>query len=226
MGSNIDIMVYFVQTMFTKQPTDDERITIIQSINNLLAQGFSEGEIKGIINRHRRRCGRETDIVRIFQNEKPDESNPNLLKPGWFYYHSELRLSPPPPKSKYDPKTRTIVREVEPYFLEMKASYTLEELVEYYCKTMGLEINPNRMTRYKAAFLSLLESYSLDLILFTIDAAADIRAQEGQSPLSNPFVLTDYMEVGELNLQTKVTASRQEGVDRIVYRHREKLFAS
>ena len=107
----------------------------------------------------------------------------------------------------------------------MKASYTLEELVEYYCKTMGLEINPNRMTRYKAAFLSLLESYSLDLILFTIDAAADIRFKKA-SPAVQPFVLTDYMEVGELNLQTKVTASRQEGVDRIVYRHREKLFAS
>ena len=81
MGSNIDIMVYFVQTMFTKQPTDDERITIIQSINNLLAQGFSEGEIKGIINRHRRRCGRETDIVRIFQNE--NRMNPIEPPKAW-----------------------------------------------------------------------------------------------------------------------------------------------
>lgn len=223
MGSNIDIMTYFVRKMFTKKPTEEEKRLIINTINQLLIEGFSEREIQLTIDKHKRIYGYERNIAKVFKNVKPGD-NKNILTPGTFYYHSELRLAPEPPVAHYNEETRNIEHKYEDYYLEMQASYTMKELIEYYCNAMGLSLNDNRIKRYSVIFNNLLDSYSIDEILFTIDAAADIRKTNGLRSLTNPFILTDYMDIGEQNMALKASLSKQQGVDKIVYRKRQAIF--
>jgi hypothetical protein len=225
MGSRIDLMVYYVKKMYTKKPNDVQRNQIITTITNALDNGYSERDIKLIIDKHGRNYGRETDITKVIQMEgKKPTDDVNLLKQDKFYYHSELRIVPGPPVTKYNPETKDFTRKQEDYYLELKASFTMSELIDYYCDTMKIKKNDANIKRFEAVFKSLLGSYKLDLILFTIDAAADIRTENHLNPLINPFNLTDYMNVGEQNFNLKVSLSKQEGVDQIVYKKREALF--
>jgi len=211
--------------MFESKPTQEQKNNIINTISNLLQNGYSDRDIKLVIDKHIRKFGVEKDITQVFddRHKKPTD-DVNLIDPNKFYYHSSLRIAPGPPTTKYNPETREITRRYEDYFLEMKASYTIKDLVKYYCETMKIKMNKHTISRYHSVFENLLSSYSLDRILFTIDAAAEIRQSNHLNPLVNPFGLTDYMHTGEENYSLKVNLSKQEGVDEIVYRKRPPIF--
>ena len=64
----------------------------------------------------------------------------------------------------------------EDYFLEIKASYTIEELTDYYIKQMKLNITGDvekERNRLRGSLTYLMEKFHIDLMLFLIDSAAN-----------------------------------------------------
>lgn len=97
----------------------------------------------------------------------------SLIKRGKFYSHKELQLVSKPPY--FDAKQGIEI--VEPFFLEIKIRYYINDLYDYYLKNIrGAFLSPKRDM---GALQSMLNQYgkgsnvqSLDMVLNMIDEAA------------------------------------------------------
>ena len=94
-----------------------------------------------------------------------------LTEDDTIYYHNELQIHSKP--GGFDPETCTIIK--QPYFLEMRYRYTMEELLNYYYDKLLVPIHFRDNKRDVGAFNHLIKSYrfetihTVDFILFIID---------------------------------------------------------
>jgi hypothetical protein len=143
----------------------------------------------------------------------------NLLEPGKFYFHPALQVAPPPPvvyqlddgtfKSSYDD---------EPFFLEIKESFTWDDLVGYFYKVMELD-GEGFKDRDMGAFKHIMKgNVNLDLILYTIDEARFQAEDVGKPRPKNPFDIRDYMDEGATVLEDRMNTCYMEGLDHVIPR--------
>lgn len=215
-----DLAFAFIERFYDEEPADAEKKRVIGEIRQLLLNGWTSEDI---VNEFRMFMGSFPDvrpnIPELFEYLR--RKNTNLLHPDRFYYHNQLRLMPGPPKRILDINTGTILKDETPYYLEMRASYTVDDLTDYYVRQSGLAIAPNERKRMIGSFNYLLKTFDVEMVLFMIDAGVNAAYSEdlGKDQLS-PLKLADYAAVAEVQLGEKRTENITAGDDRVVPRRR------
>lgn len=204
------------------------KITIMKNLEEILGGGMTGEEIEGHFDAFKKKHPKPKeayDIDDIFKwlgvsaTKKEVVHDPNnLMKPGAFYYHPALQVAPGPPiVHQLDDGSFVSSYDNEPFFLEMKDSFTYEDLVDYFHEVMGLK-GEGYKQRDVGAFKHMMKSHDLDAMLYTIDAAR-FYAEDYSKPLpKNPFDVRDYIDEGEATLEGRKNTCYMEGLDRVIPR--------
>lgn len=205
------------------------KAAIMENIEALLAGGMTEGELSTCLGDYKKAYPTDTDVYNVDdllkrmgvskkRGEIKQDPN-NLMRNGSFYYHPALQVSPPPPVIRQlDDGSFVSSYEEEEFFLEMKDSFTYEDLVNYFHSVMGIK-GEGYLQRDIGAFRHLLKSHDLDTLLYTIDAAR-FYAEDYSKPLpKNPFDVGDYIDEGESIFEERKNTCYMEGLDRVIPRN-------
>ncbi|GAK42087.1 hypothetical protein TCA2_4579 [Paenibacillus sp. TCA20] len=195
----------------------DSRIrTNISSIQKLVKDGWELEEIQAEIEKFAQdypdMVKRIYMLEEIFATKKPPK---NIMNPDIFYYHNRLRETSPAPKMRKGPDGKYI-QEVEPFFLEMKKRFTMEELLEYWYEKMNIQSNPHMIKQDEGKFNYLLGIYDLDEILFAIDEAKRIRLSWQRSLLRNAFDIEKYVDEARETISQKKNIHQIHGINRVI----------
>lgn len=207
---------YFVYYVTQSRVGVEARIkSALTAIPDLLDKGWSLFEIKQELDQFAH------DYPQVVQNiyhigEIMNKKNPpnNLIEQDVFYYHSELRNMSQPPTIKKDPETGKLVRYSEPFYLEMKVRYTMQELLNYWYSQMGITPTEHMLRQDEGKFKYILGNYTLDEVLFTIDASNVLRKERQLKPLRNAFELDKYIEDGREFIRHKQNVHKMQGINR------------
>lgn len=180
------IMNEYYRMSFGVINDNEDKITR-STIEYLIANGFSFRHILDIIDK-----SNIEEWGYLSPQSLPDELWNGLVKRDKYYYHNTLHITSKPPIWNAE----TLKVESEPFFMEIKANYTIENLLNYYYKTCKIDITLRDEKRDSGAFDFLLNKFklvenegmeTLDFILTLID---DVSSQD--RIITNPLVLQDY----------------------------------
>ena len=148
----------------------------------------------------------------------PTVNPDNLIVPGKFYYHPELQLTPPPPVITQLPNG-DFHSAYEPFYLEIKEEFTLEDVVHYFYRKVGV-LDASTIDKDKGAFKHMLKSYDVDFLLHLIDEYYAQSVDRGEELSREPFSIQSYVqEAHEVYGQRKNTCF-EGGFDRVIPRTR------
>jgi hypothetical protein len=210
----------FIKRYWDREPTREQKINIMNQFSELLMNGWTQEEIANVIRSYSHLDPTTIPNVRDLFS-KAITARGNLLVPKAFYYHPELRILPPPAKRDFDYNTGIISKPEEEYFLEMRASYTIHQLIDYF--VIKFELNPSQedMKRYIGSFKYLLKHHNIDTVLFMIDAAQNnMYTEDNDVHDFNPIKLGDYRTMAEDMLNWIRTDTKRSGDDHVVPRKR------
>lgn len=194
---------------------------IINCIMEVLNNGATSEDIIIKIKKHK---NNNQEHSKYFKSIKP---NGNLLKHSFIgdkeekvYYHNELRVIPSAPLVHFDIDSGDMKKQHQEYFLEMRASYTLDNLLEYVKKKESLVKCISNYNRTKGCFKYLLEKYDIDFLLFIIDTANEIYNSNLRS-FRNVLDITEYEDEARENYERRITECAISETNKIVYKKRE-----
>lgn len=215
-----DLVFAFLERFYEETPSDSEKHKVASEIRALLIDGWTAEAITNELRMFRGSFpGVRPDLAEMFAYLRLTQVN--LLHPDRFYFHNQLRIMPGPPKRALDLNAGIIVKEEEVYFLEMRASYTVDDLTDYYIRQSNATVPANDRKRMLGAFKYLLRTHDVELVLFMIDAGVNAVYSEdlGREQLS-PLKLADYQGVAEAQFAEKRTENIRAGDDCVVPRRR------
>jgi hypothetical protein len=216
----------YIKRFCNQEPSRDIKLEIMNQFSELLVNGWTEDEISKVVRAYKHTDPTILPSVRhMFSGQST--SRENLLVPNAFYYHPELRILPPPAKRDFDYNTGIISKAEEEYFLEMRASYTLHELIQYFVTKFELNPSPEDMKRYIGGFKYLLKQHNIDTVLFMVDAAHNnMYTEDNNTHDFNPIKLADYRTMAEDMLNWIRTDTKRSGDDHVVPRKRILSFGN
>jgi len=142
----------------------------------------------------------------------------NLMNPQRFYYHQQLQVTPPPPSLvQHKDGSFQASYELEPFYLEMRDCYTVEDLLEYFYSRMNIHERLN-VERDKGAMKHLLKSFDLDLILHLIDEAYAQSMDRGVQLPQEPFGIREYLSDAILLYEARKNTCFEGGLNRVIPR--------
>lgn len=203
-GSLQDISYDFVNYMYGNQLDMKGKEQVFLAFRLLLKNGWTMGEMYLTLNEYFQKLlddkrvithpqNPNTDVIQAFVSKKPIQRN--LLDPNKVYFHNQLRIYPAPAQVDFDYEKGTFSREEIEYYLEFRASYTIEELARYFTSRVGLcdEILGTDTNRILGGLNWLYSKFQdVELLLYMIDAAHNNVSIEGRGKLLNPSNLQDY----------------------------------
>lgn len=212
MLSIYDLAFSYINKNYTEISNND-KINIINKISEVLGNGSTSGDIN---NRIEKSNGSDREYNRFFSSIK---SSGNLLKPNKFYYHNELRIVPGPPRREWNINTGEIENVTQEYYLEMRASYTVDDIVNYIKKKEFLAKTLIDTNRAKGSINFLLKKYDVDFLLFMVDTVNDIYS--GKQKFARSLVeISEFEDESKDNYERRITESKINGDDKITPRKR------
>lgn len=207
---------YFVYHITQSRVGVEARInSALASIPRYLEQGWSLYELKSEIEQFA--LDYPQVVVNIYHMDEimgRKEPPNNLMERDVFYYHSELRNMSQPPRIVRDPVSGKMVRQVEPFYLEMKTRYTMQDLLNYWYQEAGITPNEHMIRQDEGKIKYVLGNYTLDELLFAIDVSKILRKERQQRPLRNIFELDKYIEEARESIQRKQNVHKMQGINR------------
>ncbi|MBU5262152.1 hypothetical protein [Bacillus atrophaeus] len=217
-----DLANYFVYHITKSSVGVEGRIkSALTSIPKLLDKGWSLEEIKDQLDSFA--CTYPQIVINLYHiDEIMNQIEPpnNLMEKDVFYYHSELREMSSPPKIIRDEGSGELIRQSEDFYLEMKNRYTLQDLLNYWYKKMKIKPNDHMMKQDEGKFKYILGNYTLDEVLFAIDASVILRKERQQRLLRNAFELDKYIEDAREFIRRKENMHKMGGINREFRRER------
>ena len=206
-----DLTYLYFKNFYQAVPTEEQIQWVQIQFQKALNRGFVSEELLEAMKRAKEQ--KDTRIFTLDQYLKQlTRHRKNLVKDGVFYYHNELRITSPPPTVSYDINSGELIRKVQPYFLEMVASYDVENLMAFFKSKSHLYDNQTMSdSRLKGALDWLVNQYDLESVLFMIDAAEQAIAGETAKPLKNPSNLHEFFREGKKTKELKETECKQGG---------------
>lgn len=200
----ITMVDYYLKAVSGKEQKATSKEESTKIIEASLKNGWSIKQVKHAIdNRH-------PSAIELRSILYPKN---NLISDDEIYYHSELRLLPPPPKSMIDDKGNVIYLNLdEECKVEMVRVYTMYNLLKYFYAMFSLAPNINEVRRDSGAMNYLLKVYSIDQILFMIDTAWGFIDDEDRRPPNSPLDIQAYSKVAIEAYEEKVAYDRAVGV--------------
>ncbi len=211
-----ELAAYFVNHITEATVGVEARIdNALASISALIENGWTLNDIKNELDQFKLDYPRiAINVYHIDEIMNKKEPPDNLMEPDVFYYHSELRKMSSVPVIKRDPVTKKMVRNSEPFYLEIKKRYTMKNLMDYWYKEMDIIPNEHMIRQDEGKFKYILGNYTLDEVLFSIDVSKIIRKEQQIRPLRNAFELDRYIEDAREFIQKKRNTHKMEGINR------------
>jgi hypothetical protein len=217
MQSVEELAHYFVFNITQSKVGIEARIgSAMQAIPQLLQRGWNLHDIKQQLEQFASTYPQVVaNIYHIGEIMDKIEPPNNLMEPEVFYYHNQLREVSPPTRIRKN-ESGQLVRESMPFYLEMKKCYSMKDLLNYWYEQMGITPNDHMVRQDEGKFKYILGNYTIDEVLFAIDAARAIRRDMQLRPLRNAFELDKYMEDGRQQLKAKENVHKMQGINREV----------
>jgi hypothetical protein len=220
-----DLAFNYVSMFYNVQDiTKEIKMEAINNMASLLSKGWTSTEIQYNMDFFKRKYpGQRPNLKTYFNGRAPKRRN-LLTDSNAYYYHNALRLTPSPPVVTVDYNTGEITRKVEPYFLEMRASFTIEDLYEYYLKHEDMY---NKVELSEAKYIGglkwLIDKYKLEIVLYMIDMANQAILYIDLPPFTTVMNLQDYHGAAQETFNKRVTDVKIAGDDKIVPKRRMHL---
>lgn len=212
MLSKFDLAFEYINKNY-KEISNKEKINIIKVITEVLKNGATSTDI---IKKIRMCNDNNRDYYGFFKSIK---SSGNLLNPDKFYHHNELRIVPGPPKRVWDINTGEIVNIDQEHYLEMKASYTIDDVVKYIEKRDFLSKTIQDINRARGSISFLLKKYDIDFLLFLFDTVNDIYSSK-QKFARSLIEVSEYEDEAKQNYEQRITESKINNIDKVIPKKR------
>lgn len=208
---------YIIRNFKSNEIDNCKKAEIILEIEKALSTGITtETLIHKIITMQNQ------NYKMFFNNLKNINKEVNLLSPNKFYYHKELRITPPPPMKYLDLESGTIKETNEKYYLEIVASYTINNIIEYINSKKYIKILAQNKTKLQGAIKNLLKRYDIDYFLFLIDTTeAGLEIKEKYP--KTLFDIEQYTEEATENYHNKISTDKANNNNKIIFKQRKKI---
>lgn len=220
MASIYDIVYDYIDTFYRDESLDrEDKKTIHLEVKKLLMNSWCTDEIISTFKAAKKNRPDifSLKVAKLFVSKRPKKIN--LIEPGVFYYHNDLRLTCGPPKREIDYDTGIVTVINDTYFLEMKASYSVEDLIHYYMRQVG-KSKSDDTNRFKGSLLYLLKSYTVEELLFMIDVMVNTCKADDLPLPSSPLDSQKYYKEAKEVISLKKTETIQAGGKAIVRKKR------
>jgi hypothetical protein len=218
-------VAYEYLRLFFEYPTEQEETIAYRAVCSVLDMGFTAEEIlkhlKYLQTKSPGGPPNNGNLTAVFSRIK--SPGQNILRSDQVYYHNQLRCIPSPPRCKLDYDTGVITCVSEPFYMEYRASYTLNDLLAFYTQIMPEEKERALgydKKRFLGAFAHMVKQQGIDLVLFSIDAQADAFSTKS---LTSPFDLQDYLKSAKALRNEKINEVRIAGLDQVVPKQRPSI---
>lgn len=207
-----DIAFLYINKNYS-EISKEEKLNVINAVSISLKHGATTNDLISKINK-------SYDTKKAPYSFFNINSTGNLLDPDTFYYHNFLRCIPDAPVRFWDINDGAIKTKKQEYFLEIKASCTVNDIFiyikrkEFLCKALA---DKNRAL---GSISFLLKKYDIDFLLFLFDTANDIYSSK-QKYARSLIEVSEFEVEAKLNYEQKITESKISGQDRIVHKKRE-----
>lgn len=143
----------------------------------------------------------------------------NLIQLNRFYYHPKLQVAPPPPVLKIeDDGTITPSYDSEDFYLEMKDSFTVEDLLDYFYSKKNMAVPDSNIKKDIGAFNHLLQFWDIDFLMFLIDEAFTSSVDEGKPLPNSPLDIQEYDAQAMTVYEARKNICHEEGLDHVIPR--------
>lgn len=155
--------------------------SIVKGFNRILDNGLTFNQVKDTI----LFCWHNN--IKTFPwgmyKEQNDIYNTNLIKSDKVYYHKNLLIKNKIGIVNHNIDTGELTNSPTEFFLEPRASYTLNEFVDYFYEQTNIDKVQNNRKRVTNFFLSLLKTYDIDMLLFMTEACIRYTEEEKEIQL-------------------------------------------
>ncbi len=168
-GSVYDLAAFYIKLFVGRSINKDELKNIIGKFSYILDKGYTFKECIKIMtsnmsNKHN---------FSIMDITKYTSLHENIIKQNQMYYHKELRIQPEPSVTNIDYNTGTMVSTKQEYFVEIAASYTMNDLMNYLLSFGYVNTHQWQHTRLRKLIEHYVKKYGIDIVLFMFEAIAD-----------------------------------------------------
>lgn len=214
-GSVYDLATLYITLYVGRNVNKDEFNNIVDKFSCILDKGYTSKECINIIllnmnNKH------NFHIMDILKHTSKHE---NIIKQNQMYYHKELRIQPKPNTIDIDYNTGTMVSTKQEYFVEIVASYTIEDLLKYLLSFGYTNTYQWQYTRLKGLMKHYIKKYGIDTVLFMFEAIAN-NIEEKEFDF-NKF--DNYYQMAKSYMNNIINNCIANGGDKIVQRKRKQI---
>jgi hypothetical protein len=193
-----DIVTCFFKVFYPHyKPNQEQAVIIFEQAKILIKKGWTVSNITNrIVNSYEtKKVNRPGNLFVVVSREDlpPLFQSDNILK-NKFYYHNRLQKISKPTEIIID-KDGNVIKKREPFYLEIIEKFTIEDLTNYFHDKMNIE-DSNIYRLNKGGFKKIHKDYSLDLLLFSIDAAFKERKKQSFGLLTNYSEIYNYLQQG------------------------------
>lgn len=153
-------------------------------------------------------------------NKHLKQKKGELLQVGFFYYHPLLQETSRPPVYFLNEETMEMKRQpLEEFYLEIKDSYTIEELLTHYYREHNMERMPGG--GHTTQFYNIVKAYGIDLVLYMIDASVEDIKDNRANGAKSPAFLPEYYDRAKEMLGKRKQLAREGGFNYVTPRRVE-----
>lgn len=214
-GSVFDLAAIYTMLYVGRQINKNELKNIVNKFSYILDKGYTFKECISIMfeNMNNKANFKIANIM------KYTSKHGNIIKQNQMYYHKELRIQPEPTITDIDYNTGTMISTEQEYFVEIAASYTIEELMKYLLSFGYVNTYQWQYSRLKGLMEHYIKKYGIDTVLFMFEAIAD-NIEEREFDF-NKF--DNYYQTAKSYMNNIINNCTSNGGDKIAPRKRKEF---
>ena len=214
-GSVYDLAALYIKLYVGRKVNKAELDNIVNKFSCVLDKGYTFKEcVRIMINNMNNR--QNFKIANIMSYTSKQE---NIIKQNQMYYHKELRIQPEPTITDIDYNTGTMISTEQEYFVEIAASYTIEDLLKYLLSFGYVNTHQWQYSRIKGLVEHYVKKYGIDIVLFMFEAIAD-NIEEKEFDF-NKF--DNYYQIAKSYMNNIINNCKSNGGDTIAFRKRKEF---
>ena len=169
-GSVYDLATVYILLYANNEKLSEKKYeNIINEFSYILDIGYT---FKDCISAMTHNLNKNDFMISDIKAYKPSNGK-NLIKQNQMYYHKELRVQAEPSVIDIDYNTGAMVSTTPEYFIEIVASYTMEDLMKYLMSFGYVDTKQWQYTRLYNLLKYYVNKYNLETVLFMLEAIND-----------------------------------------------------
>lgn len=216
-GSVYDLAAFYTMLFVGRRINKNELKNITDKFSYILDKGYTLKECTSIMlkNMNNKNNFHISDILKCTSKHE------NIIKQNQMYYHKELRIQPKPSVTDIDYNTGTMVSTKQEYFVEIAASYTIEELMKYLLSFGYVNTYQWQYSRLKGLIEHYIKKYEIDTVLFMFEAIADNIDKDEREFDFNKF--DNYYQTAKGYMNNIINNCSANGGDKIEPKRRKEF---